>query len=229
MPSLTKVIAALKREIDAALDENATLPCRVRLEAERVTLSLEVSVLDQHAPNGSAEIFFDVLDAGTAPQKGTTHRLTFEFKAVPHSPSQPAIVPAAQPGKRDTAQEKRPHLDPMEAEEALKSLSSVFGAPGFDSSARATVFREVFEQLSEPQAAALIASLSPGTVQDDDATLRNARHRINGVFRSGPLRSVERGSAILAEVLNRNALEPILRLIQEKWKTQQDWLDTSTD
>jgi len=112
-----------------------------------------------------------------------------------------------------------------DAEKVIASLSSIFGPPGFDSSARATVFCEVFATLSEPQAAAFIASFSSGTVPDEDATLGTARHRINGVFRSGPLRSVERGSEIFAEVLSQYAIEPIVRLVEEKWKRQNDWLD----
>ena len=105
----------------------------------------------------------------------------------------------------------------------MKSLSALFGPPGFDSSARATVFREVFRELTAPQIEALLASFSAGTIQEEDATLLNARHRLNGVLRSGPLRSVERGGAIIAEMFRCQAPERILVLIAERWKTQGEW------
>jgi len=222
MASLHQVIVALRREIDVALEENAVPGGTVLLEPERVVLSLEVSVREQRAPDGRVEFSFEVLEAG---QKEQTHRLTFEFKSIARPPADAGNQPASATPKLATAREKAFSLDAADASKVIESLSSVFGPPGFDSSARATVFREVFAALSEPQIAALIASFCSGTVPDDDVMLSQARHRINGVFRSGPLRSVERGSEVSAEVLNRYALEPIVRLVQENWKGQNDWLN----
>jgi len=223
MISLTQVIAALRREIDAALEENAATGGPIRLEAERVVLSLEISISEQRASDGGVKAAFNVLDAAATAEEGQTHRLTFEFKSVPRSPAQSAIKPASGLRQLETAPKKLPLLYAVDAEEAIKLLSSVFGPPGFDSSARATVFREVFAELSEPQAATFIASLSSGSVLDD-VMLTTARHRINGVFRSGPLRSIERGSKIFADLFSLYSIEPVVRLVEETWKTQQAWM-----
>ena len=224
MPSINQVIGALRREIDAALDENAAPDSRIRLEPERIVLSLEFSMIEQRSADGFMELSFDVAEAAASPEKRKAHSLTFEFKPVSPLPSKGAIKSTPAQRKPNVTQPKRPQLDPAEQAEVVQSLSSVFGVPGFDSSARATVFCEVFAALSEAQVAKLIRSFSRGSIPDNDEVLRNARHRLSGVFRSGPLRSIERGPEILAEVLGRSALEALLLLIKVKWKTQADWL-----
>src|SRR5882724_11999110 len=103
MASLHQVIAALRREIDAALQENAASGAPVRLEPERVVLSLEVSVREQRTPDGRAEFSLEVLEAG---QKEQTHRLTFEFKSIAPAPAQAASQPASAHPKRGPAPEK---------------------------------------------------------------------------------------------------------------------------
>src|SRR4051812_15356137 len=91
MASLNEVITALRREIDAALAENALPNGQMRLEPERVALSLEVSVREQHAPDRPVELSFVVLEAGAPAESGHTHRLTLEFKPIPLSPNQGAV------------------------------------------------------------------------------------------------------------------------------------------
>jgi hypothetical protein len=224
MPSLNNVLAALRREIEAALEENAAPNSRIRLRPHRVVLSLEFSVIEQRVPDGSVELSCDFCKTGASPNAEKTNSLTIEFKPVFQMPAPSAIKRAPARRKLDAPQKKLPQLDPAEAENVVQSLSSVFGAPGFDSSARATVFREVFAELSGQQAALLVASFTTGTVPEDDEELRNASHRINGILRTGPLRSIERASEVLAKAFDRHELEPVLLLIKEKWKTQSDWL-----
>jgi hypothetical protein len=155
MASLHQVIAALRREIDVALEENAAKGGPVRLEFDRVVLSLEVSVRNQRAPDGCVELSFEVLEAG---QKEQTHRLTFEFKSMARPQADAGNQPASATPKLAPAREKAFSLGGADASKVIESLSSVFGPPGFDSSARATVFREVFAGLSEPHAASRRAS-----------------------------------------------------------------------
>src|SRR4051812_33276021 len=128
MASLRQIIAALRREIDAAVQENAAAGGPLQMEPERVTLSLEVSIREQLAPDGRVDLSFDVLEAG-AGQRGHTPRLSLEFKPIPlSSPAGP------QP---QAGQEKSRQLDAADAAMVMQSLSSIFGPPGFDSSARA--------------------------------------------------------------------------------------------
>src|SRR5690242_2847370 len=108
MASLHQTIAALRREIDAALQENAASGDPIRLEPERVVLSLEVSVREQRAPDGRVEFSFEVLEAG---QKEQTHRLTLEFKPVALAPAQAANRPASAHPKPAAAPEKAFRLD----------------------------------------------------------------------------------------------------------------------
>lgn len=215
MASLTNLIAALRREVATALEETKSAASGTRLEAERVVLSLQVSVRERLAPDGSMQMSFDVVEPESRPEKTEGHRLTLEFRPVSNVSLQGARAPA-----HASAQ-----LNPSAREEAITALSGLLGAPGFDSSARATVFREAFAGLSEAQTTALLASLSRGAVLSEDPSLQTARHRINGVLRTGPLHSVERGAEALAEIFTRWTLGPVLVLLEEKWKTQEAWLN----
>ncbi len=223
MASLDKVIATLLENVDAALEKNAAANPRSHFEAERVILSLDVSLLEHAAPDGSVQVSFEVASAEPLQVERKTHRLTFEFRSAPASPGEDAESPSKRQGRPNVVQPISHRLNADEEEQASKALASVFGAPGFDSSARATVFREIFAELNEPQAEALIASFSSGTIPGQDARLLTARHRINGILRSGPLRSPERGGEILAAIFSRYAGAALLVLIKGKWKTQQDW------
>lgn len=223
MQPLKNVLAALRREIAAALETNQDLPPGTRLEAERVVLSLELSLKEKPSKNGTVELLFEVPDASSH-EPGRKHTLTIEFALPPASTSSPAEKPVVS-RKRAAVAGAPARLEGAEAERVTAALAKVFGAPGFDSSARASVFREALAELSDEQIRAVLDSL-PGPAQPGlDETVKRARHLISGVLKSGPLRSTERGGEALAEVLAQHPVKLVIQLIADKWETQTDWLN----
>ncbi len=224
MAKLMNVIAALQREIDDALNTTTGSNSRHRLVPDRIVLKLEVSLSEKKTNNGLTKLQFDVAPADSKATGAHPHTLTIEFKnLVPNSPlaaSLPAPVASVETAAADAVQ-----IDGMESDHIIAALSPVFGAPGFDSSARATVFREVFDALDAGQASKLIASFSSAFPAEVNSAVRTAAQRINGILRSGPQRSPEEGRKILARAFHRQTPQLILKLIEQNWKTQEDWLD----
>ncbi len=140
------------------------------------------------------------------------HSVTVEFKVGDATPSGPLAVAAA------------PVTFPPAEGDIILALTPVFGAPGFDSSARATVFCETFASRSHEQACAAVAALGtplpPGT---DDIT-SFAAQMLRGIIQSGPAKLPARGEKLLEAVLHRYPLEEVLRVVEQTWKTQDDWL-----
>lgn len=224
MTTLKNVITALQREIDDALNGNPGANLRTRLVAEKIILNLEVAINETNAADGSADLKFAVSSVDSDASSARTHTLTIEFKPFIQGLGQ--AVPIISPAESVVTTANVPvRLEGSESGQIIAALSSVFGAPGFDSSARATVFREVFSELDPAQASKLIASFSGASSTEEDRVQRSAIQRINGILRSGPQRSPEEGRKILAHVFTRRPPQPILKLIEEKWKTQEDWLD----
>ena len=225
MTTLKNVITALQREIDDALNGNPDASLRTRLVADKVILNLEVAINETNAADGSAALEFAVSSADSDANSVRTHTLTIEFKSVvPELP--PASTLPSRSENAATVAIVPVRLEGSESGQIIAALSSVFGAPGFDSSARATVFREVFSELDPAQVSKLIASFSGASSAEEDRVQRSAIQRINGILRSGPQRSLEEGRKILAHVFSRRPPQPILKLIEENWKTQEDWLHT---
>jgi hypothetical protein len=228
--SLKNVISALRREIDEALKENRALSDGTRLEAERIVLSLDVSITERRSQDGTAELSFELVEL-TAKQpaakaslgKAKPHTLTIEFKRS--SAGEVTSTSASTRPKGEEISRPAGPSDEAARDDVLKLLSDIFGAPGFDSSARATVFREALARLKEKDARLVIKSLSgkPATDLHDDA--RQARHLMSNVLRSGPLKSASRGGEVLTRVFEKHSVASIARLIEETWKTQDEWLD----
>jgi hypothetical protein len=101
----------------------------------------------------------------------------------------------------------------------------VFGAPGFDSSARATVFREALAELSNDQALAVVDSLNGSLVSGTDEVVKRAWFLIGALLRSGPLKSTDRGGAFLAKIFSQHSVQSVIQLIEDRWKSQAEWLD----
>ena len=100
-------------------------------------------------------------------------------------------------------------------------LSEVFGAPGFDSSARATVFREALEQLSEEQRRRVLVSLGSMPSPGEEAIVSQARHLIQRLAASGPAGS-EHGPAKLRHLASMGSVRELIQLA-ERWRTQSEW------
>lgn len=138
------------------------------------------------------------------------HSLSLDFKLTPAAEGETVPVAAT------------PALDA--ASEIFGTLQQVFGAPGFDSSARATVFREALGELTLEQARAAVARLRPGVPSSADSATQRAGNILRGICHSGPLKNAARGGQLLAAVLEHYPLPVVLGVAETEWKTQDSWL-----
>jgi hypothetical protein len=105
------------------------------------------------------------------------------------------------------------------------TLAQLFGAPGFDSSARATVFRETLAGCAQADALTALAALRTGAPSPADERLKTISQILRGLFQSGPTKPVARAAELCSALLSRHALADVLRVAETAWKTQDDWLD----
>lgn len=172
---------------------------RPSLKPERIRVTLNFTMEPGQPPqahaNGPHSVTVE-LDLQEIPANGPTATATLPSRTGPANPV--GVVPA---------------------------LSQVFGAPGFDSSARATVFRETFADRTPGEAAAIVAGLTTPLASLTDERTRQAVHILRGVILSGPAKQVERGAEILRQVFFECPLTAVMQTVESTWKTQDDWLD----
>ena len=215
MLSVEQSLRALRREILGALAADAPLPGGVELVADRVTVSLALQ-LQSLAPASDAPGKWGI---ATEPGSGPAHQLTLEFKvqkpfgSVVAPPAGPAPTLALAPESAMTTTAESPHF---------AALAEVFGAPGFDSAARATVFRETLEELSEAERKVVLGSLGSSGASGIEPQLHLARHLVLRLAGSGPA-GPKAGPERLRQLAERAPVAELIRLAAEKWRTQSEW------
>ena len=105
---------------------------------------------------------------------------------------------------------------PAEAVDVAAELDQVFGAPGFDSAARATVFRERAQELGVPALRDVLILLEAGKVSED-AALDRARHAIERLLERGPA-GVRDGARRLVRLFARQDAVTLLDVIGSRWR-----------
>lgn len=201
MQSLSHAIATALREVESGIAHQRTQG-KLPVVPERIHLSLN----------------FTLDEAGTqavASAEGP-HSVTIEFKA-----GERLAVAAESAASPDEAAHAR---TTGEKDRIIRALSQVFGAPGFDSSARATVFREALEGFSRKQALAALSAVTASPSASHPEPMRAAAHRLRGVIQSGPGKALDRGANTLREVLTSHPMELVLLVAETEWKTQEKWL-----
>jgi hypothetical protein len=211
MHSIGNALQKLKREILEGLSAGPGAVPGLRLIPERVTLSISMH-LRQPADGGNPDGEFVPAPAGTDGE----HRVTVEFKVEPSEEGAPVLTRAES--------ETSPRKVVSEADEALivKSLSEVFGTPGFDSSARATVFREALENLDDPSRKAVLRDLSSEKAPSDRPEQAQARHLILRLARSGPS-GEKRSREVLEQLSKKYSGEEVIRVANIHWRDQSIW------
>ena len=205
MQSLSEVVRALRTEVATALAEGGALPDGCRLVADRVVATLGFAVVSGPDDAASRRPPRFVVSGESVP----AHSLRVEFAVHGGGASVDEPHPAAFAG--------------LDADRASEILSSVFGAPGFDSSARASVFRETLDALEPGEARRLVESLAEGAPTGDRG-FDHARHLVRRVIASGP-GSLDDGIAALRGLFRDFDATGILSLVGERWRTQHDWLE----
>ncbi len=215
MHSLKDVVEALRREIGSALETGEALPNGVQLEAERVAATLQFSI-EGNPPS------FNIMEGES--KKSSAHSITIEFNIKSNDAvTKPEIKSATKPVVVVQAQTVENKLEGPEEKRVIEQLTKVFGTPGFDSAARATVFREALETLSDAEAGTLVNALQGKDAADKHATVKRAMALLQRVSHSGPA-GVEKGKAVLAEIFAVHSVRSIVSLVASVWKSQEDWM-----
>ncbi len=213
MLTVEQTVRTLRREILAALAEDATLPRGATFSVDRVTMSLAVRIDPEKVAAGGPGAFQVAEDPGPS-----DHRMTVEFRLGEKPVPNPATTGSSTPA---------PSADPVtmatpEESSAFTGLARILGAPGFDSSARATVFCEALEELdAAQQRQALLGLGDPPTAGEDPVVIR-ARHLVRRLAGSGPAGSAH-GPRLLRELATRYPVEDLIALAASRWRTQSEW------
>ena len=213
MLTVRQTIRALRREILAALAEDATLPRGASFSAERVTISLAVRIDPARVADDGPGAFQVAADPGPS-----DHRITVEFRSgeatvqVPETAVPPMAAPSPEPAKVVTPG----------GSAAFSGLVQIFGEPGFDSSARATVFREALDELDLAQQRQVMLGLGDAHSAGEDPAVIRARHLVRRLAGSGPAGSTH-GPRLLRELAARCPVEDLVALAGSRWRTQSEW------
>jgi hypothetical protein len=213
MLTVEQAVRALRREILTALTEDATLPQGATFSAERVTISLAVRIDSAKVAAGGTGALQVAEDPGPS-----DHRVTVEFRL--REVQLPAPAPTL--SSASTPSTERPTPSDADGSSAFEGLARILGAPGFDSSARATVFREALEELdAAQQRQALLGLGDPPSAGEDPAVIR-ARHLVRRLAASGPAGPTD-GPRFLRELATRCPVEDLVALAASRWRTQSEW------
>jgi hypothetical protein len=208
MPTLENALRELRREVLASLSKAPLLPGEPLCTVERITLSLAVE-LQESEERGQAGRFI----VAAAPNMAH-HRVSVEFVTeAGFPPPQPPPLLAQAPVEAAVE---------VQDLSAFSVLSEVFGAPGFDSSARASVFRDVLEELSPELQHRVLVTLESPADSGEEATLSEARRRISRLAGSGPS-GAGRGPALLRELAERESVQTLVLLAAIHWRTPSEW------
>lgn len=197
MQLLNKAIATVLREVERGFVSRRNAG-GTTLAVERIRLTLNFTLED------------DGQVAHAEPEG--RHSVTVEFKVGESGALLPEMIAAA------------PVVKASVEGDVIATLSQIFGAPGFDSSARATVFRETFAERSHEQVRAAVGALVTPVPEGTDDVTRFAAQMLRGIIQSGPTKTVARGAEMLVAVLSRHRIEEVLRVVEMIWKTQDDWM-----
>ncbi len=227
MKRLSEVVEALRREIEAGF-RSGSIDGGSPIRSTRVSVSIpwQWTEIPNHATGGAPQTVAIAQDpSSTPPPSGQVLSLEFwigekpevahpaELAAVSTSSERPPVAPNIS---------TPPTWDP---EIVTGSISEVLGPPGFDSAARATVLHEALESFQPAQIRESLVDLHKPGSTTEDPEIKRARHRLRGILVSGPMHHAGKGGEALIGLFESFGKEAILRLVRERWKTQQAWLD----
>ena len=213
MLTVEQAVRALRREILAGLAEDATLPRNAIFSVDRVTMSLAVRIAPTEVAAGAPVALQVAEDPGPS-----DHRITVEFRLGETPVPIPATTGSSAPApSADLALVATPDGSP-----SFTGLAQILGAPGFDSSARATVFREALEELDTAQQRQVLLGLGDPPSPGEDPAVIRARHLVRRLASSGPAGS-KNGPRLLRELATKYPVEDLIALAATRWRTQSEW------
>jgi hypothetical protein len=214
--ALQQAIRILQQDILAGLAAHARLPGGPSLTADRISLTLGLQLAPNHSDRAEDGLFAVATDSASCP-----HHVTVEFKLT--SITGPTGGDSAS-GQSTTA---TTFVTPESENALVAALSEIFGAPGFDSAARASVFREALEELSDDQRRQVLTTLSLRTEPiGEEAAVSRSRRLVRRLAASGPA-GIEHGAQLLATLAAQSPGSQLIRLAAERWRTQSEMTSTA--
>ena len=209
MSELREILGAIRDEVEAALGSRGALPNGVRLEAERVTVSLSVSP----GRDSSGAL---ILEAKTRDSVTGTTAVQVEFRVyreldvVAAPPSEPADLTTAATAKA------------VGPEGIAEACERVFGPPGFDNAARAEVFCELAAGIGLRALSEALDWVEKGTILEGDNQAVPVVGRLRQLLGFAPA-GRERAAGLLLGLLKVHPLPRVLGILGERWKFGTHW------
>jgi len=198
MTELQKALASFQRELDAM---SAASPGGATWQVDRVHFRLGL----EWVPGAEGQ-------GAWRPSMGASpHGLDLDWVRGKGIVSEAESARPASPSTMSMNGEGTPLMERLEA---------AFGPPGFDSAARATVFREVALEIGLEALAELLEALV-GKRTLPDAEVERARQSVMRLLERGPA-GVIPGAAILLEVFRQFPGGLILESIGSRWRYGTD-------
>jgi hypothetical protein len=221
MQSLKHVIVALRRELEEALASKQPTPQSGTLVADRAVVTLQFQVNGMETSKANAVTFS--VPQNKSNEASAVNSVSIEFKFSSSLSGSGLLPPAGAESSGEVA------ISPVSSDEngaldkITEQLSEVFGRPGFDSSARADVFREALEPLTDAQLKLLLKGLQEKGAAVEDEVVKRALSLLHRVCHSGPSGAVK-GKNILAVTFQNYPMKVIVAQVKSVWKSQQDWV-----
>ena len=224
MASFKKIIESLEKELTAWIED----PSRnenSNLQPIRLRLTLQFQIVSNPDPLALHPSDIRVVEATSSIHEGTqnaspntTHSLEIEYSANAKRLERLSPI-AALP---DTLVEPQDSGEGP-TDEVMVELTQLLGAPGFDSSARAAVVREVLQGLSRVQVLQAAHNLDGAPHPELKGDVRRAWHRLAGVIRSRSFNTIDEGGQVVRRLFERYPPAQVLRWISERWQSQEKW------
>ncbi len=211
MDGIGDTIRKVRREVEMALTDRTPMPPGVYLEADRVLLTLCLPPTVTELAHGLSE---QSLNGAIRDQGDRANRLTIEFRVRSRGP---AVVSEIGSGT-----DHSPALSPQELRSLiLETGTAVFGAQGFDNSARAEVFCELVAGMDIGEVQAALALVETGASKVPLALERPVA-RIRQILGFSPL-GRERAAERLLQLFRQCAAREIVMVLGEVWRFGTHW------
>jgi hypothetical protein len=198
---LQVALLALRRELEG-VSHNDPSPREPRWKMDRIRVRMAVACVA--CPGGGWRW---VPSQGDSP-----HTVDLEWRSEDTGSKPPMAASGTESSMAVGSASWMPEL----AEQLGVVLDGVFGPPGFDSAARATVFRESALEVGPESLHGILTALVEGRRLEESGAER-ARHAIQRLLERGPA-GVKDGATVLRDVFGKYPFAGLLGLIEARWR-----------
>ncbi len=211
MDGIGEVIRKVRREVEMALADGTSIPKEAHLEADRVVLTLCLPPTVTMLAHGLSK---KASNGALLERDEGGNRLTIEFRVRSHEAAVTSEIASETTHARALSSDELKSL-------ILETGTAVFGAQGFDNSARAEVFCEVVAGLDIDAVQGALALIETGNSQVPLALDRPVA-RLRQVLGFSPL-GRERAAGRLLQLFRQCTVQEIVTLLGDLWRFGTHW------